>query len=334
MDDEDEFSAQSLETLVIKDREYHSKKRKKILCIFIITLIVIIIITITVILIIIFYKSKSEKSGGKIICKYKTIEPNVKALLINLKDNIEYNLTIDNKDYEPNKYHSFKKVGLHTVIFNFKKNLDSLENLFAHIDNLIEVDFSNLDIENIETMSSIFNSCGSLSKVNFDNKTPNLKNMSYMFYKCNKLTQVNLNLNTSNVIAMDYMFFGCGIIEHIDISNFQLERLINSENMFTTCQKLTEIKFNENTKTENLEKMSSMFQDCSVLKYINTKIFRTLKVTDLNNVFQGCHTLNELNLSNFETKNIKELIQTFQSCDNLVNLELSNFDTSEVISME
>ena len=59
------------------------------------------------------------------------------------------------------------------------------------------------------------------------------------------------------------MFYWCYNLIILDLSSFKLENLINSKFMFDHCTKLKEIKFNENTKTINLEVINSMFSDCS-----------------------------------------------------------------------
>ena len=84
--------------------------------------------------------------------------------------------------------------------------------------------------------------------------------------------------------------------------------------MFDRCSKLGEIIFNNNTVTNNLKEMSYMFRECNKLQYINTKIFKVDKLTNLNDVFENCNSLKEIDLSHFKTENIKELSATFSGC--------------------
>ena len=74
-------------------------------------------------------------------------------------------------------------------------------------------------------------------------------------------------------------------IEFLDLSSFNLENLKKSIGMFANCHNLKEIIFNNNTLTKNLETMELMFSNCQSLEYINTKIFRENKLTNLNDVF-------------------------------------------------
>jgi len=122
-------------------------------------------------------------------------------------------------------------------------------------------------------------------------------------------------------------------VKKIKLSNFNLENLNNSEYMFGECYNLKEIIFNNNTRTNNLKKMDSMFQYCRSLEYIDTNIFIIDNVLSFNYIFDGCYSLKEINLSHFETKNIKTLKGTFRYCESLEKIDISNFDTSNVFSI-
>ena len=197
---------------------------------------------------------------------------------------------------------------MHNVIFHFQSKLDSLEGFFIGIENLIEVDFSQLDTENIKSMSKLFKECSNLTKVNFDNNTPNLENINYMFFGCSSFREVKLNLNTSKVSNMEFMFYSSGELIELDLSGFNLGNLINAEYMFHDNSYLKNIKFNNSTITNNLQKMNHMFSGCKSLEYINTEIFNTIKVISLNNTFANCQSLKGIDLSHFDFKNIKDLM--------------------------
>ena len=100
--------------------------------------------------------------------------------------------------------------------------------------------------------------------------------------------------------------------------------------MFDNCINLTEIEFNYNTSTKNLEDMSYMFCFCTSLEKINMKIFKENKLINLDFVFGGCESLNEIDLSYFESKYITELKGTFYNCKSLEKINLTYFDFSEV----
>ena len=97
-----------------------------------------------------------RKKGGKIICQYNILNNNENIHLINIANDIDYNLIIDDIEYSQNTYHVFEKAGNHKVIFHFKSKLDSLKGFFENIKNLTEVDFSEFEAENIESMEKLF----------------------------------------------------------------------------------------------------------------------------------------------------------------------------------
>ena len=123
-------------------------------------------------------------------------------------------------------------------------------------------------------------------------------------------------------------------MKYINISNFDLKNVVNIASMFQGCIRLIEIYFNNDILTENLEDMNSMFYRCESLEYINTKIFKVNKVTNLSYTFAECDELQELNLSNFETENVLDLRYAFHDCYKLKIIDLSNFDTSKVTQMD
>ena len=56
--------------------------------------------------------------------------------------------------------------------------------------------------------------------------------------------------------------------------------------MFQGFKNLTNLKFNDNASTLNLEIIDNMFDGCESLLSINTKIFKINKVKNLNYVFR------------------------------------------------
>ena len=166
-----------LENLIIKNKDYYRKRRLKI-CLIIIP--IIFFITIAIILII-FRKSQENK----IICEYIIDEENEneKITLINIKNDVNYDLIIDDKNYGKKNYFIFESYGIYSVTFDFKNKLDSLDGFFEGNINLIYADLSKLQIDNIESMANLFKNCINLKEVFIDNKTPNLKNLSTIIHE-------------------------------------------------------------------------------------------------------------------------------------------------------
>ena len=76
---------------------------------------------------------------------------------------------------------------------------------------LFNVNFANLDTQNVTNMSEMFYNCGSLTVLDLSSfNTQNTTNMSYMFCNCGNLTTLVLStLDTKNVTSINSMFGGC-----------------------------------------------------------------------------------------------------------------------------
>ena len=312
-----DFEDSDLDRMIIKDKAYYRKKRNKILIIVSIILLIGIVAFITTFLLL-------KYRGGKIICVYITTEENENIKLINANESYIFSLTIDDKSYSQKNNHTFEKAGTHNIIYHFKDKLESLDHLFYYIDNLIEIDFSQLETENIKSFAYVLNVCRNLTKVNFDNKTPNLIDMEYMFSGSINIQILNIKLNTSNVKSMFRMFQYVEKLASLDISNFEFDNLINAECMFEYCENLRIIKFNEKTRTFNLKIMDSMFNGCTSLEYINTEIFKFNKLLNFYQVFRDCYSLKEIDISNFDLSNALTFDELFNGCKNLESLNFSN----------
>ena len=163
--------------------------------------------------------------------------------------------------------------------------------------------------------------------------TANVTDMSSMFDGCGKLTKLDISkFNTVDVMDMSSMFEGCGELTKLDISKFNTANVKNMRSMFEDCGKLTELDLS-NFNTENVTDMSHMFSKCAVLASLDLSKFNTTNVTSMSHMFSGCTKLASLDFSKFNTENVKEMISMFYSCGNLTLLNLSNFNTTKVMNM-
>ena len=96
---------------------------------------------------------------------------------------------------------------------------------------------------------------------------------------------------------------------------------------------LTQIEFNNNFNTSNVQDMDFMFGGCSSIINLDLSNFNTTKVTDMYRMFSGCSSIINLDLSNFNTTKVTDMNRMFGECPSLTNINLSNFDTSNVTNM-
>ena len=154
---------------------------------------------------------------------------------IDLNDDDYYIEEINKKEVDRNNLRNLKILdikngllipdfsGILSVKINFKKNLNSLDNLFKNNNDLIKVNLTNLNMNEIKSMNSTFSGCSNLTEINFEGtNTKNLQQMENTFENCTNLKNLNLSpLNTSNLNNMNNIFSGCDKLETIDLSSFK-----------------------------------------------------------------------------------------------------------------
>ena len=116
---------------------------------------------------------------------------------------------------------------------------------------MISVDFSNLNLENLEDTQKLFHSCTSLTYINFSNvKTFNLTDNEGMLHQCISLTSIDLSsLYTNKPINPLNMFFHNINLSYIDISSFKCESSLNY-NIYADLPDYGIIKVNKNCSNE------------------------------------------------------------------------------------
>ena len=143
--------------------------------------------------------------------------------------------------------------------------LGNLVNFFSaqkdkNMKNLVSIYLSDLKIDRLYNINSLFYGCESLKTIVGlnDINTESISDMSYMFYNCKSLEFVDLSFfNTSSVDNMKSMFEGCESLKYLDISHFNLDNeMLNIESMFKDVNNLQYINV-YNIKDTN-KKLSSI----------------------------------------------------------------------------
>ena len=102
--------------------------------------------------------------------------------------------------------------------------------------NILEIDFSN---SKIISMRGIFDSCTSLTSINFSNLiTSTIKEVDYAFKSCTYLKSIDLtNLDLSSVTNFANMFYNCQSLEYINFFNYN-ESQVKGKNYLTIDNKV------------------------------------------------------------------------------------------------
>ena len=210
-----------------------------------------------------------------------------------------------------------------------------MSEMFSYCKKIVSLDLSWMDTSSVTNMSGMFSVCYSLANLNLqDFNTKNVTNMSGMFGDCKSLTSLDVSgFDTSRVTDMSGMFNGCENLDELDLRNFKTENVKTMESMFYTCLRLKTLDLSS-FNTQNVRSMRWMFDDCIVLKTIELgNNFKTDKVNNMLRMFNNCAELTSLDVTGFNTGSVENMERMFAGCKKLTSLDVSGFDTSNVTDM-
>ena len=129
------------------------------------------------------------------------------------------------------------------------------------------IDLTDIDISELDNLSSIF--CGlKLEVVDIsDWDTSNVTAMAYMFSRCKNLKNIIgiENLDVLKLKRANFMFDSCENLVELDLTNWNPISLENAWSMFYRCSNLKIIKNIENWQLPNINDVSYMFYNCAKL---------------------------------------------------------------------
>ena len=144
--------------------------------------------------------------------------------------------------------------------------------------------------------------------------------------------KTKLNNNSSNY-STNYIFSNCNKIKTITFNDgINTSNLTNIDNMFYNCILLENINIS-NIDTSNVTSMQSLFAMCVSLKDLDISNFNTSNVEDIRKMFECCESMRSVNLNGIDTKKVKYFDEMFRECNSLETLDLTSFDTNMAKSM-
>ena len=303
---------------------------------------------------------------------YKTNLSNVNFSFLDIRnvENMEYcfsecqNITIDNNSILnlkncTNMNYTFSKTDLNNVNFSFLyiDNVKSMEYCFYECTNitineksklkanncinmnytfykldLSKVNFSFLEIKNIENMKYCFSECQNL--IIDDKSILNLKScidMNYTFYKTD-LKNVNFSfLLLDSVKNMDYCFYECKNIIINDKSILKAKNCINMNYTFYKTD-LSKVNFSF-LKVKNIENMEYCFCECNNITINENSILKLNKCNNMNYTFYK-NDLKNVNFSFLYINNVKNMNYCFSECENINIDDKSILNINNCINMD
>ena len=114
-------------------------------------------------------------------------------------------------------------------------------------------------------------------------------------------------------------------IKHVVFdTSFSGYRPSRTNSWFATCFNLQDIKDIRNLNTEKVTDMSSMFDGCRALRWLDLSNFNTENVTKMSCMFYYCSALTSLDVSNFNTQNVTDMSSMFYGCESLTSIFCNN----------
>lgn len=167
------------------------------------------------------------------------------------------------------------------------ENLPSLRDMFWQFPVLKRVSFGTyMKQGTVVTMRSAFNSASLLTNIDFTNlNTENVTNMFRTFSGCSSLTSLDLSdFDTGNVTDMGWMFAECTKLTKLNVSSFDTSKVTNMKALFDKCFALTSVNVSS-FDTSNVTDMGGMFEQCKALKTVDVSNFCTENVTSMTYMF-------------------------------------------------
>ena len=171
---------------------------------------------------------------------------------------------------------------LETTIFSSKNTdtnrVNNLSSMFYGCQ-VVELDVSWLNTDNVTDMSYMFSDCYELEKINLSGlSTRNVKYMNGMFNACYELEKIDLSgFDTRNIRSIKLMFNGCEKLKELDLSNFDTHLVYDFKHMFRGCTCLEKLDISSFILSKDILQVrnnslhfatAGMFADCGNLKEI------------------------------------------------------------------
>ena len=202
--------------------------------------------------------------------------------------------------------------------------------------NLLEIDMSKWNVNNLEDAFCMFSGQQKLNKIIFGEnwKHNKINNFSNMFQDCYALTSIDIeNLSVKFATDVSSMFLNCRSLTILDLSNWTENNIIGASSLFNKCFKLESIIGIENINTSNVTYMSNMFYNCQALTSLDLSKWNINNVVSLDGMFYSCNNLTSLDLRNWNTSNVETIGGMFGYCSKLSKINgIENFNVDKVYS--
>ena len=222
------------------------------------------------------------------------------------------------------------------IIMKWNYKVKSCTSMFKNLTNIVEIDLSNFDASEVDSMNQMFCSCTNLRRVIIGNNfnSSKVQDMGHTFYDCESLISLDLShLDASSSKTFAYMFSNCISLTSINLSNFNTSSASVAIAMFLNCYSLESLDLSS-FNTSKISYATHLFYNCYSLKSLDLSKFDTSNFISYQLMFAYCISLTSLDLSNFKTSKSSIMYGMFYGCSELQYLDISNFNTSLLINSD
>ena len=255
-----------------------------------------------------------------------------------VENNKQCKMFIENKDY-----------GI--IVYGNSNSTQNFEELYPYVDINSKIELKGKDLDKdiiihlkssntITNLSDMFCNCINLlsfEAISSDNNL-NITNMSNMFYNCTSLKLINISgWNISKVIDINGIFSNCKKLDLESLmpkfSNWDTSNVIDMSYAFSNCESLKSLSIISNWNTSKVEKMNGMFKDCIQLESIPDDLeWNTSNVNNMNFMFCNCKNLKDItHISKLDFSKVSDMNNIFAECSSLKNI--SEFSIEKALNV-
>ena len=142
-------------------------------------------------------------------------------------------------------------------------SLTNLTNMFRGIDNLININLSNINSFFINDFSHSFENCSNLKEIDLTYfNTHNIKSMNSLFKGCSNLENITglEIMDTFSVNNIEEMFDNCTSLAIVNLSSFNLDKIKNKNRIFNNNLSLKYVILSNSNNLNNT--LYTIFNSC------------------------------------------------------------------------
>ena len=229
--------------------------------------------------------------------------------------------------------------GLENInITEFDSNkVTKMDSLFEWISSITGINLNNFVTTKVSTMKNMLSWCTSLVNINMDNWDFTLNWTSiweWMFTNTPSLKKMSAkNWVLPTYFQSLFTRWWCYTLEEIDVSYWNLRNAKYLENLFKDASSLKRIIWLNTRKTNTIERMSNMFENCSSLTSLDINNRDVHNIEYINYAFKWCSGLESLDLSKWRFSRVGYMNDMFNWCTNLRTLNLEWWNLSSLYGM-